>query len=231
MITRVLLAAVIAGMIAGATATAMQMWRVVPLILQAEIYETAQPAHTHETTQPGHAHEAAEPWAPDDGIERTLYTLLSNIVMGVAFAMMLTAAVMFTGRDITPANGVVWGLLGFIVFTLAPNAGLPPELPGMPAAELIPRQAWWWGTVASTAVGVALIALSRCLPRKALGVWFILLPHLIGAPQPGAHDSAVPAALAADFVAATMVSMALFWIVLGVASGWLLSRARQQAEA
>lgn len=230
MIARVLLAAVIAGMIAGAAATAIQMWRVVPLILQAETFEIAQPAHSHEPAQPGHAHDA-EPWAPEDGVERTLYTLMSNVVMGVAFAMLLTAAVMFTGRAITPANGIVWGLLGFIIFTLAPNAGLAPELPGMPAADLMARQAWWWGTVAATAGGIAIVALSSKVPLKVLGLLVIAMPHIVGAPHPESHESAVPAALAADFATATMVSMALFWIVLGVSAGWLLSRVRAQAEA
>jgi cobalt transporter subunit CbtA len=230
MIARVLLAAVISGMIAGAAATAIQMWRVAPLILKAETYETAHPAHTNETAQPGHAHDA-QPWAPEDGVERTLYTLMSNIVMGVAFAMLLTAAAMFTGRNITAANGIVWGLLGFIVFTLAPNAGLAPELPGMPAADLVARQAWWWGTVAATAGGIALVSLSSKIALKVLGALGIATPHIVGAPHPESHDSAVPAALAADFAATTMVSMALFWIVLGVSAGWLLSRVRTKAEA
>lgn len=234
MIARVLLAAVIAGMIAGAAATAIQMWRVVPLILQAETYESGGAAHSHAPAaaeQVGHVHEAAETWAPADGAERTLYTLLSNILMGVAFAFLLTAAVMFTGRDITPANGVVWGLLGFVIFTLAPNAGLAPELPGMPAAKLVARQAWWWGTVAATAGGIALIAFVPNILSKAVGAALIGLPHMIGAPYPESHESAVPAALAAEFAAANMVSMALFWIILGIAAGWLLERARQQAGA
>ncbi len=234
MIARVLLAAVIAGMIAGAAATAIQMWRVVALILQAETYESGGGAHSHApaaTEQAENVHEAAESWAPADGAERTLYTLLSNILMGVAFAFLLTAAVMFTGRDITPANGVVWGLLGFVIFTLAPNAGLAPELPGMPAADLLARQTWWWSTVAATAGGIALIALVPNILSKAVGAALIGLPHMIGAPHPESHESAVPAALAAEFAAATMVSMALFWIILGIASGWLLERARQQAGA
>jgi cobalt transporter subunit CbtA len=239
MIARVLLAAVIAGMIAGAAATALQMWRVVPLILQAETYENAEPGagHAHAApteAQTPHAHaadEAAEPWAPEDGLERTLYTLLSNVVMGVAFGFLLAAAVMFTGRPITPGNGAVWGLMGFIVFTLAPNAGLPPELPGMPAADLAARQAWWAGTVAATAGGIALLALAPRVPLKGLGAVLIAVPHLIGAPLPKSHESAVPATLAAQFTASTMVSMALFWIILGIASGWLLSRAQITAEA
>lgn len=233
MIARVLLAAVIAGMIAGAAATAMQMWRVVPLIIQAETYENTDAGHAHADAQTAHAPHthAAEPWAPADGMERTAYTLVSNLVMGVAFAMLLTAAVMFTGRTITPANGIVWGLLGFFVFTLAPNAGLPPELPGMPAGDLVARQSWWLGTVLATAAGIALIALSPKVVLKALGAALIAVPHLIGAPHPQSHESAVPAAIAAEFAVSTMVTMALFWIVLGTASGWLLNRVRQHAEA
>ena len=37
--------------------------------------------------------------------------------------------------------GLLWGFAGFAVFTLAPGLGLPPELPAMPAAELLPRPA------------------------------------------------------------------------------------------
>lgn len=238
MIARILLAAVIAGMIAGAAATAIQMWRVVPLILQAETYENAgsHTGHTHaapaeaQTTQSHSAEETEEAWGPQDGLERTAYTLLANLIMGVGFALLLAAAVMFTGRSITPSNGVIWGLVGFLVFTLAPNAGLAPELPGMPAADLLARQTWWVGTAAATAGGVALIALVPNVPVKALGVLLAAVPHIVGAPHPEGHESAVPAALAADFAAATLVSMALFWIVLGVATGWLMTRASAAGE-
>jgi adenosylcobinamide kinase/adenosylcobinamide-phosphate guanylyltransferase len=48
-----------------------------------------------------------------------------------------------------------WGLAGFAVFTLAPGLGLPPELPAMPAADLLARQVWWIGTAAATAIGLA----------------------------------------------------------------------------
>src|SRR3974390_3265881 len=40
-------------------------------------------------------------------------------------------------------EGLMWGLAGFAVFTLAPGLGLPPELPGVPAAPLLSRQLWW----------------------------------------------------------------------------------------
>ena len=236
MITRVLLAAVIAGMIAGAVAASFQIWRVTPLILAAEVYENQSDtgaAHTHGAGVPaGHSHgEAQEAWAPEDGFERTAYTLLANLVMGVAFAFVLAAAVMFSGRGITTQNGFIWGVLGFIVFTLAPTAGLAPELPGMPTAELVARQTWWWGTAIATASGIAMIALKKCIPYRMLGASLIALPHLIGAPHPLTHESAVPASLAADFAANSLAMMALFWIILGMSLGWAMNRAPTPAES
>ncbi|MFQ5625308.1 MAG: CbtA family protein, partial [Methyloligellaceae bacterium] len=168
-------------------------------------------------------------WAPEDGIERIAYTLLADLIMGVGFAFVLAAAVMFTGRGITPQNGVVWGLVGFLVFTLAPSTGLAPELPGMPAADIVARQTWWWGTAIATAGGIALIVLAPRLAMKVLGSALVTAPHIVGAPHPQAHDSAVPAVLAAEFAANSLAMMAVFWIVLGLAMGWALNRTGEAA--
>lgn len=240
MLMRVLLAAIIAGMLAGAVAGAVQIWRVSPLILAAEVYENKQAAggahapgaQADAREKSTHQHsDSAEAWAPQDGIERTAYTLITSLIMGVAFALVMAAAVVFTGREITVRNGVVWGLVGFVVFTLAPTAGLAPELPGMPAGDLVARQTWWWGTAIATAGGIGLIALQQRLAFKVLGIGLIALPHLIGAPHPETLNSAVPAALAADFAANSLATMALFWVVLGVALGWAMNRTHEDIGA
>ena len=67
-----------------------------------------------------------------------------------------------------------WGLAGFAAFTLAPNLGLPPELPAMPAADLLARQAWWIGTVVATAAGLALIVFGRSPWFAVLGIALLL---------------------------------------------------------
>ncbi|MEI2612914.1 MAG: CbtA family protein [Candidatus Promineifilaceae bacterium] len=41
-----------------------------------------------------------------------------------------------------------------LAFQLAPAFGLPPELPGMAAADLGARQVWWCGTALATGVGI-----------------------------------------------------------------------------
>jgi cobalt transporter subunit CbtA len=251
MIGRVLLAAVLAGIAAGLLMSAVQQWRVTPLILEAEKYESAAPAHdpsaarsaqatataegASTTAREGrshaaHEHDHGEEWGPADGLERTLYTIAANLVAGVAFALVAAAASILTGLPLTLGNGALWGLAGFAVFTLAPSAGLPPELPGMPAADLFHRQLWWWGTVAATAAGIGLLALGSNILLKGLGIVIMAVPHLVGAPHPESQDTAVPAGLANTFAANTIATSAVFWIVLGVLLGYFLTRAQRQAE-
>ncbi|MGI9401119.1 MAG: CbtA family protein [Rhizobiaceae bacterium] len=243
MLIRILLAAIFAGVIAGAFASAAQSYRVIPLILQAETYETGGHSHGsegHSHADAGHAHgdggaeaaEEAEAWGPADGFERTFFTVLSNLIAGVAFSMILTAGILFAREKISFKSGLVWGVCGFAVFVLAPNLGLPPELPGMVAGDLQARQFWWVATVICTAGGLWLFAFKSGIGWMAAGLVLIVAPHVYGAPHPDTIESAVPANLAAEFATATMVTSALFWLVLGGSLGWLLAReARQQSEA
>jgi len=57
---------------------------------------------------------------------------------------------------------------------------------------------------------------------KAAGVAILALPHLIGAPQPPL-GGVVPTELNAQFAAASLATMAIFWVVLGGLRGWLYS--------
>ena len=230
MITRVLLAAILAGIVAGLAVSAVHEWRTTPLILEAEKYETAA---QHETAPPPRAGEvqAADPWAPADGLERTAYTTLFNVLSGVALALIASAAVLLAGVPLSAGNGALWGLAGFAAFMLAPSAGLPPELPGMPAADLAERQLWWWWTVAATAGGIIVVALVRHMAWKAAAIAFMALPHLIGAPHPAVQDAAVPAALVNAFTVNALAASAIFWVVLGVSLGLLLTRVGAGEEA
>jgi cobalt transporter subunit CbtA len=126
-------------------------------------------------------------------------------------------------------QGVFWGLAGFAVFTLAPGLGLPPELPGMPSAELDARQIWWAGTALATAVGLALMVFRRSLPHTNIAILLIVGPHVIGAPKPESFETAVPGGLAHDFVVAVAVTSLLFWIMLGATAGYFRSRLMRAA--
>ena len=219
MIRRVVLAAILAGIAAGLIMSAVQHWRVTPLILAAEAYEVAD-----------HHDDEEEAWAPADGIERTAFTVIFNVLTGVGFALVAAAASLITRLPITPSAGSMWGLAGFATFVLAPSAGLPPELPGMARGDLAASQAWWWLAVAATAGGIGVIALTRHLAWKAVAVGLIALPHLIGAPH-AAGTSTVPAGLANAFAANAIAVSAVFWIVLGVSLGFLLTRQSDTQEA
>ena len=213
---RVFYIALLAGLCAGTVAWAARQIGTVPLIQQAETYEQA--------AAPGHDHNA-EGWQPAEGLERTLFTLAADVLTGIAFALLLGAALIISGVIIDWRAGVVWGLAGFAVFSLAPALGLPPDLPGTEAAALHARQLWWLATAALTAAG---LATARFAPHRAwliAAAALIALPHIIGAPQPDTHQHAAPDALARQFVIAVLLTNAVFWVALGAMTGFLHQRA------
>jgi len=239
---RIFFAAVLAGLAAGLAMSALQQWKVAPLILAAETYENAAPeAHAHPEGTAPHAHEEAAPahehdpdaWAPQNGPERIFYTVLANVLGCMGFALLLAATSVLLGLPITAANGVIWGIGGFVAFQLAPALGLAPELPGMPAADLGARQLWWWGAALATGAGLLTIAKLRNWTGIGIAAVLLLAPHIIGAPQlTGDHATAVPAHLATQFAAAALAAGALFWLTVGPLLGWLVELfARREAVA
>ncbi|MBC3451568.1 CbtA family protein [Pseudomonas mosselii] len=230
MITRLARTAGFSGLLATLLLTLLQSFWVAPLILQAETYESAAPVaehHEHGDAAAPHEHEhSAEAWSPEDGWQRVLSTTGGNLVVAVGFALILVA--LYSLREPNRvATGALWGLAGFAVFCLAPTLGLPPELPGTAAADLGQRQNWWIGTAAATAAGLALLVFARHWLFKALGVALLVIPHLIGAPQPAVHESLAPQALETQFKIASWLTNAAFWLALGLLSAWLYRRSSQ----
>jgi cobalt transporter subunit CbtA len=228
MLKRILLAGLVAGLIGGIVISIVQEFTTTPLILHAEEFENAAPSgHSHAPAS-GQSHASsggeAVAWAPADGIERTLFTSFGNIVAGMGFALILVAGFALHGGEIDGRRGIIWGLAGFAVFSLAPALGLPPEVPGAMAAELVPRQGWWLSTAAATALGLGLMVFGRKSVWIVLGVVVLAAPHIIGAPQPEKLGGPVPPELAAHFVAASLVTAAVFWAMLGWLSGTLYRR-------
>lgn len=229
---RIVLAAACAGLAAGAALTAIQTVKVLPLIAVAERYESGgADAHAHgpeeaaeeESEAPGHAHNG--------GALRLTLTLGANVVAGVAFALLLVAALSFTAPT-DWRKGLAWGAAGFVAFSLAPAAGLPPKLPGMTTAELGDRQLWWAATAAATAGGLALLAFASAAWTRPAAAALIALPHIVGAPGAG-HDAggALPAGLAASFVGATLAANLVFWLIVGGLGAWTFSRLKPDPAA
>ncbi|AUC96191.1 CbtA family protein [Bradyrhizobium sp. SK17] len=223
----IVFSSVIAGFIVGLIVTAAQQFGTVPLILKAEVYEKAA-EHKHEAAaspQVVLVHDAAdhdhgaEAWEPKDGLERNLYTAGANILTAIGFALLLGGFFAVrsgaTGEPISWHEGLMWGLAGFAVFTIAPGLGLPPELPGVPAAPLLSRQIWWITAVLATAAGLGLIVFRRSAPAAIAGVALIMLPHLIGAPELEHVETNVPSSLSHQFVVAVTLTSLVFWALLG----------------
>ncbi len=212
MLKKLLLTGIAAGLAAGLVASLAQQVRVIPLILEAEIYE-------HGGAAP------AEEAAPQAEISRIARTAGANMMLGVGFALLLAAAYAVHGREASLKTGLLWGLAGYGVFVLAPAFGLPPELPGAPAVEVWTRQLWWAGAVAAAAGGLALVVFTRRLWLNALGGLLAVAPHIAGAPHPlQGTPTALPEALAQEFIIASLATSALFWLFLGGFSGWLYRR-------
>ena len=223
-ISRIFLAAILGGAIAGAVMAIGHHFMVVPMILKAESYETAGgdegTGHAHEEGAAAHDHGGG--WAPADGAERTAYTFLTSIIIAVGFGLLLTACYALR-KQVSWRQGILWGLAGFAAFHLAPALGLPPELPGAAAAELGARQVWWVATVVLTAGGLAVLAFAPGYFRL-LGLVPLVLPHIIGAPHAEQHGGLAPAELEQAFIYTSLLANGVFWIVLGAATAYLFDR-------
>ncbi|EOA04110.1 integral membrane protein [Herbaspirillum frisingense GSF30] len=240
-------AVVVAGALSGVLLSGVQQFQVEKIILQAEQYEKAAeeaapaaatthdhdhdaaPAHEHAAGTPAHSHGDAHEhdpnaWEPADGAERTGYTMLANVSMAVGFALMLVAAFAISGRRVGWRSGLLWGLAGYGVFFVAPSLGLPPEVPGTLAAPLHARQLWWVMTAVMTAASLGLFVFGRGWWWKVLAVLLLVVPHLVGAPQPELHGSAAPEELAQAFIRATAMANAVFWLALGGLTGFFYRR-------
>jgi cobalt transporter subunit CbtA len=237
MTRQIFASALFAGLTAGLIAALLQALFLVPVIHEAERYETgelthfaglaAEADHDHDHAAPGDGHSHAPPEAGAGfDLARTALTVAMDVVVYTGFALVLVAALAFAasrGMQIDLRRGLLFGLAGFAAVQLAPALGLPPELPGTPAADLALRQLWWTGCVAATAVGLALLVFIPG-PLRLAGLLLIALPHLLGAPAPEGFAGIVPPELAGLFAARALATGAIAWAVLGAATGYFWTR-------
>lgn len=187
-------------------------------------------AATPESHSSDH-HDHHGGWAPADGSERFLFTLLSNVLAAIGFAAVMLACMsqiqLWGWVALAWQRGWLWGVAGFFAFFFYPSLGMPPEIPGMQAAALEARQQWWLLSVLCAIAGVGLLAFAAGL-RRWIGLLVLLIPFVAGRPEyQGAEflqsDPLVVAQLTdlhQHFIIASSVSNLLFWLVLGLLCAW-----------
>jgi cobalt transporter subunit CbtA len=226
MIRRLFSSAILAGVLAGLVISLLYQFTTVPLIVEAEEFETKQSADARYTTGSDkfvvhlvHNNDSKSDhpeWEPASVVERIVYTSLTTIISGVGFALLVVSALVIRGSSGGFRIGVLWGIGGFAAFILAPAAGLPPELPGMMKAELIGRQFWWLGTAIVTATGLWILVFYKNPYLYILATVLLLAPHVLGAPiQHSIQGSIIPAELAAKFSTVSIGVNFIFWLMLG----------------
>ncbi len=207
---------------------------VAPATVQLNTGTAMQGAAHEHSAQPGHEqrseqdreqvrdqdHEHEHEWQPENGWQRTVFSLLANVTLAVGFGLLVGAAMNATGRAVNWQRGLLWGVAGYLVLFVAPALGLPPELPGSAAAPLQQRQLWWLFAVLASGGGLACLTLTRSWLIRGAGLALIVAPLLMHAPLPLHPHSSAPAALAHDFVRASALANALLWLVLSAAMGY-----------
>ena len=248
MLRRLFFTAILAGLITGLITSALHQVTTVPIILKAESYEIASaakfssssskavaaaflapPASTIPSYHPVHGADdsqgQATTWVPKEGLERAFFSTLTNTLLAIGFALLLVSGMIIRGETVDVRRGLLWGAGGFVVFTLAPSLGLPPEIPGIATADLVPRQTWWISAAAAAVGGLWLLIFADGLVRKTIGVAIMVIPHLVGAPHPNELGTVkIPAELAAQFASTSIVISAVFWALLGGLSGYFHGR-------
>ena len=208
-------------------AALLQLWLVIPLIMEAELFESGQRVHfaTDGSTQSDRG--APSVW---DAPLRHIYTIGFSAVTFTAYAFFMVAGFALAtraGHEITPRRGIIWGLCGAIAVVIAPAVGMPPELPGAIGAEVGPRQVWYIATVACTLIGVVAIAFGPTGFVALGGVAIIVVPHLIGAPHLDTYFGVAPSELASDFVARVMGVALVSWVLLGLFAAMFWTRSEE----
>lgn len=221
MLKKLLTSAVFAGFAAGLIAAALQQVFVIPVLLEAELYEGGELVHFGGSggTDLTHDHDSHDHGDAGSGDgDRALKTWGMTTLMFIGFALVMAAVVALAeraGHALTPRNGLLWGVAGFIAVQLMPAFGHPPELPGNAAADLVGRQMWWSLTVLATAIGLACIAFGRNWGVWVAGLAAIALPHLIGAPHPDQLAGVAPPEIAALFASRSLGVGLMSWVALG----------------
>ncbi len=228
MFQKIVTSALIAGFGAGLLAAVLQFAFVQPVLLHAELFEGGDLVHF------GSSVTLAQPdIAGDFDLVRNGLSIAFSALIYVGYALFLITTMIAAqerGHDLSVKAGLVWGVAGFGAVQMAPAFGLPPELPGMAAADVTDRQIWWFATVAATGIALWLIAFGKNWTMWGAAVILLAAPHIIGAPVPSTFTGPAPPELGAEFAARALGTGLVAWMTLGALTAYLWQSAPQEAS-
>src|SRR5262245_51103103 len=129
MLQRIFASALGAGIVVGLIVAILQHVTLVPLILQAELYEDGKLTVQHKHTQApptdigaqvaaalpaviarAQAHEGHEaaPMFDENSPWRAVFTFIATTATGVGFALLLVGAYAVSGRPVDAREGLLW---------------------------------------------------------------------------------------------------------------------------
>lgn len=240
---RLIWCALVAALFVGSVQFAVQRWQAVPLILAAEVFEDQKAApvaavvHEHAAAAENEHHHDDAAWGPAAGTGRSTWTWVANVLY--AFSMALLVFVVMTlwawkRGNATPALRVaaVVAAAGWLSLHLWPSLGLPAVVPGMEAAPLHARQAWWLLAVVCSASACATLGFASARWRWLVATVLLAVPFVVGAPELegnalAGYSSEAQASLLKlrhDFVWATTWASLSFWFTMAAVAGPLFAR-------
>lgn len=241
---RLIWCALLTALIVGSVQFGVEQWRAVPIIRAAEVFEAQKaqvaPTSAHEhATPPAHAH--GDPDGADDheAQHRAAWTWVANVLHSFSMALLMFVVMGWWvwkrgGAVATSRLALAVASAGLLSLNLWPALGLPAELPGMDAAALQARQAWW--VLAAVSAALACAAMAGIATRGLASHWrwlaallLLALPFIVGAPHaPGdplagfsAQARAQLQELERGFVWTTHWVSLTFWLTLGCVGGWV----------
>ncbi len=220
MLGRILTSGLIAGAAAGLCAAVLQLLFVQPVLLHAELYEGGELVHFGAASVPADR--------PEFGLDpvRDGLSVIFSMLTYAGYALILVALMALAegrGAVISARIGISWGVAGFVAVLLAPAFSLAPEVPGVAAAEIVPRQAWWFATALAAGAALWLLAFGQGWLAWGAAIVLLLAPHVVGAPEPDSFSGPAPTELGALFAARVLGVGLAAWVLLGLLSGLLWS--------
>lgn len=219
---RTVLSGVFGGTVAGILLGLLILLLVTPLIIKAEKFEHSTVKHEHgqniEQLKEGEQHHSS--------------TVVGSILLGLIYGLIVALIFWwFSGSELTFVKGLKLGLTGFLMAYFIPSfLVFPPNPPGVETkASVAVRQSWWLAVIGAELLVLWLyrlfkqqFSLSKAYLFATVAFAFLALSFSYLAPNALAK-LAVPQSLLLNFRLASLLVMFIFWLTLGVFTGFIYS--------